>query len=207
MSSINKIKVGDTVYTIADGTEPLIAPVQNSLVASKTYAVGEQFIYNGNLYKATASIASGGTITINGNCALADSIADQVTALNEDLTVLDGDVTNIQNQIGSLVADGMIVKSLFLASGYNSILLKCPSDSSTHLLLSNGDVVLTADKGGSATSFETHAIIGTPDVVFTGTDASGKTNYMLNLTSYSRPLVFISSSALSKVQISPYTHS
>lgn len=85
MSSINKIKVGGIVYTIADGTEPLIAPVQNSLVASKAYAVGEQFIYNGNLYKATASIASGGTITINGNCALADSIADQVTELNNGL--------------------------------------------------------------------------------------------------------------------------
>lgn len=87
MSSINKIKVGGIVYTIADGTEPLIAPVQDSLVALKTYAVGEQFIYNGNLYKATAPIASGGTITINGNCALADSIADQVTELNNELSV------------------------------------------------------------------------------------------------------------------------
>ena len=98
MSSINKIKVGDTVYTIADGTEPLIAPVQNSLVASKTYAVGEQFIYNGNLYKATASIASGSTITINGNCALADSIADQVTELNIALGkiyVVDKTVQNV----------------------------------------------------------------------------------------------------------------
>ena len=85
MSSINKIKVGGTVYTIADGTEPLIAPVQETLVASKAYAVGEQFIYNGNLYKATAPIASGATITINGNCALADSIADQVTELNTAL--------------------------------------------------------------------------------------------------------------------------
>ena len=62
-----------------------IANIQNNLVANKAYAIGEQFVYQGNVYQATAAIASGATITINGNCALAYSLADQITALNNDL--------------------------------------------------------------------------------------------------------------------------
>jgi hypothetical protein len=69
-------------------TEDLIAYVQTSLTASRNYAVGEQFIYNGLLYKATATIAQGGTITIGGNCALADSVTKQINniSITEDIT-------------------------------------------------------------------------------------------------------------------------
>lgn len=63
-----------------------IANIQNNLVANKAYAIGEPFVYQGNVYQATAAIASGATITINGNCALADSLADQITALNNKLS-------------------------------------------------------------------------------------------------------------------------
>jgi hypothetical protein len=59
----------------------MIAPIQTTLVASKTYTVGEQFVYNGLLYKATETIAQGGTITIGGNCALADSVTAQLAEL------------------------------------------------------------------------------------------------------------------------------
>jgi hypothetical protein len=70
------------VNTKVSKTEDLIAYVQTSLIASKTYAVDEQFIYNGLLYKATAAIAQGGTITINGNCTLADSVTKQILDAN-----------------------------------------------------------------------------------------------------------------------------
>lgn len=72
------------VNTKVSKTEVLIAYVQTSLTASKTYVVGEQFIYNGLLYKATATIAQGGTITINGNCTLADSVTKQIKTLSDD---------------------------------------------------------------------------------------------------------------------------
>lgn len=83
-----------------------IANIQNNLVANKAYAIGEQFVYQGNVYQATAAIASGATITINGNCALADSLADQITDLNQALSNLNtidyDDVTltvNVSNNI------------------------------------------------------------------------------------------------------------
>ena len=57
----------------------LVAPVLSTLVApTGGLASGDQFVYNGLLYKATAAIAAGGTITIDGNCELADSVIKQI---------------------------------------------------------------------------------------------------------------------------------
>lgn len=64
------------VSTKAD--QSLIAPIQTTLIASKPYAIDEQFVYQGLLYTATAAIAQGSTITINGNCKLSDRIAAQI---------------------------------------------------------------------------------------------------------------------------------
>lgn len=69
-----------------DRTRAIIAPVLSTLVApSGGLASGDQFVYNGLLYKATAAIAQGGTITIDGNCALANSITEQ---LNDNTNLL-----------------------------------------------------------------------------------------------------------------------
>lgn len=56
-----------------------IAPVQTTLVASQPYPKGSQFYYNNILYEATADIASGGTITIDGNATTADDIVSQIS--------------------------------------------------------------------------------------------------------------------------------
>jgi hypothetical protein len=61
-----------------DKSQAMIATVQPNLTAVKTYAKGDQFIYNGLLYIFTTSCAQGGTITINGNCTLADSVTEQI---------------------------------------------------------------------------------------------------------------------------------
>lgn len=66
-----------------------IAPVESTSTASQAYAIGEQFYYNGVLYKATAAIISGGTITPGTNCSTADSI----TAQNQTLTQKIGTTT------------------------------------------------------------------------------------------------------------------
>ena len=58
--------------------EELIAPVETGATASQAYAIGEQFILNGTLYTATAAITAGGTITINGNCTVSDSVTEQL---------------------------------------------------------------------------------------------------------------------------------
>lgn len=59
----------------------MIAPVQSDLSADKEYKIGEQFIYNGILYEATALISNGGTITIGGNCSTADDVTSQISKI------------------------------------------------------------------------------------------------------------------------------
>lgn len=46
-----------------------VAPTEASSTASAAHAAGTYFLYNGSLYRATADIASGGTITPGTNCA------------------------------------------------------------------------------------------------------------------------------------------
>lgn len=72
LSSINTINSNKLNQTV-------IATRQANLTASKAYAIGEQFIYNNILYRATAAIASGGTITIGGNATAADNITTQIS--------------------------------------------------------------------------------------------------------------------------------
>ena len=57
----------DKILTML-GVFDLIAPHENAQ-SSAAYAIGDAFIYNGKLYKATASIAANDTITPGTNCS------------------------------------------------------------------------------------------------------------------------------------------
>lgn len=60
-----------------------IAPVQDSLAtANRNYSVGEQFYYDGHLYKVTAAITSGAQIVIGTNAELTDDITTQISKNN-----------------------------------------------------------------------------------------------------------------------------
>lgn len=59
----------NTAATNAANAAKYTAPTEASSTASKPYAVGDYFVYNGKLYITTSAIASGGTITPNTNCA------------------------------------------------------------------------------------------------------------------------------------------
>lgn len=58
----------------------LIAPVEETFTATRNYTSGSLFIVNNVLYKATANIANGGTITPNSN-ATATTLAEVIAAL------------------------------------------------------------------------------------------------------------------------------
>jgi hypothetical protein len=59
----------------------LMAPVQINLTAKQPYAVGDQFIYNGLLYKFTTATSQNEAIVIGGNCKLADCVTAQLSRL------------------------------------------------------------------------------------------------------------------------------
>lgn len=66
-------------------TQMLIAPVMGEMIATQAFAIGEQFIVNSTLYKATKAIAIGDTISVgtsaNDNCILSDTISQQIKAI------------------------------------------------------------------------------------------------------------------------------
>ena len=74
-------------YDVANGGSNVayaIAPVQNTLsAANKNYAVGEQFLYDGHLYKVTSAITSGAQIVIGTNAVAAGTITEQIGDLND----------------------------------------------------------------------------------------------------------------------------
>ncbi len=93
------------VKTTTDKTQQMLAPIQTMLIAVKDYVVGEQFVYNGLLYELTAAVASGGTITIDGNCKLADNVTNQILLLTSELNKLKNATRRTQRNITTDLAN------------------------------------------------------------------------------------------------------
>ena len=73
--------------TNVHGTEAMLATVQNSNKASRTFNKGEYIQLNNTYYKITATVASGATFTEGVNIS-ATNIGDELTQINSDLTDL-----------------------------------------------------------------------------------------------------------------------
>lgn len=58
----------DTYANKTLATEQQLAYVETGTTASRAYAVGEYFCWNGLLYRVKTAISSGGTFTVNTNC-------------------------------------------------------------------------------------------------------------------------------------------
>lgn len=82
------------IVPVSDGTtQRLIANIQENTVANQDYYKGDQFILNGVLYKVTKAnggtvsvptpaIAQGVTIDIANDCAVSDTIAQQINDIS-----------------------------------------------------------------------------------------------------------------------------
>lgn len=94
----------------------VIAPTEATTTASRRYEIGEQFILNGVLYTATAVIASGDTIIVNTNCALSESITEQIG--NTDFSALanKSDLTSI-SESGTTASQAISAGTYFYLNG------------------------------------------------------------------------------------------
>lgn len=75
----------DDVYT--DVTDMITAYKEPSATSTHAYAIGDYFIYNETLYKATAAIAIGATIVPNTNC-VTTNVSSELNQINSDLNGL-----------------------------------------------------------------------------------------------------------------------
>ena len=100
----------------------MIAPIESTLVASKAYAIGDQFVYEGLLYKATAAIASGGSIVIGTNCTLADCVTKQIQNMTVKTYTRSGQTTASGNFVTPFDLTNKIPLSVLVTtSGENVI--------------------------------------------------------------------------------------
>ena len=88
-----------TIVANAQAALSYIGPSEASSTASAAHAAGSYFIYNGKLYKATAAIAIGDTITSGTNCAqVPGGSMGEVSNLK---SALNNSIGRIENNIGS----------------------------------------------------------------------------------------------------------
>lgn len=101
-TSANIGQIGSNATAISQ-TRAMIAGTEASATASKAYAIGEYFIYNNLLYKATAAIAAEGTITPGTNCTVA-TVAEALSAMQTALTF---DSTPTENSTNPVTSGGV----------------------------------------------------------------------------------------------------
>lgn len=90
--------------------QTVIATRQSNLTASRKYEIGEQFIYNNTLYKATAVINKDAAITIGGNATTENNITTQISNFTKNVAGTKIDLashTSLQNAYTTLT-DGYI---------------------------------------------------------------------------------------------------
>lgn len=78
------------------GADSNIANVEDTTTASQPYTTGEFVVVEGQLYKVTASIATGDTFSVGTNIET-DTVGSEITKINADLTELNTEVDTLQN--------------------------------------------------------------------------------------------------------------
>lgn len=95
-----------------------IAYVESSTTATKRYEIGDQFILNGVLYKATSIIANAGTIEVGTNCTASDPVATQIDTVKGAVNAKANktDLTSI-SETGSTASQAISAGTYFYLDG------------------------------------------------------------------------------------------
>lgn len=100
---------GQVTDTRQDLEDMICAYNEASATSTHAYSVGDYFIYNDVLYKATASIGIGDTIVPDTNCSTTN-VTTEIASI-EDLS---GDIAQLQTDVGQLQSDVSDLSSLQL---------------------------------------------------------------------------------------------
>lgn len=130
--------IGNLQTAVASkANESIIAPVEASLTASQSYAIGDQFIYSGTLYTATAAITAGGTITIDGNCTASDTVTEQIQIYSDNYNLTSSSAGNAVIPLNP--NDYIILNAYCLVNTYFPLLFATTTNTyAVHLIDGNG---------------------------------------------------------------------
>lgn len=122
-------------WPVAAIEDPLnIAPVEVSLTASQAHAKGTLLIYDGKLYRATANIDAGDTITLSGSGANV-----QQTQVSTELSTLSRVDDSVKNALADSGVD--ILKAVSIFQDYITDSLTCTYNPATGEYTLNGTTV------------------------------------------------------------------
>jgi len=104
---------GQITDTRQDLEDMICAYNEASATSTHAYAIGDYFIYNDVLYKATQAIAIGDTIVPDTNCATTNVTTELLATedLSGDVQQLQSDVGQLQTDVGQLQTDIGAIKS------------------------------------------------------------------------------------------------
>lgn len=95
------------------GVSDLIATAENTLVASKAYAIGDVFTVNGKLYKATVAIAANDSIvlqnsgeTVSGANAVETNVGEGFVKFTNAATINKAGVVKVNSSYGLCMGSG-----------------------------------------------------------------------------------------------------
>lgn len=141
MAYLDTSIIGGTLYDLTDTKgRAMIAPKEETSTASAAHAKGTYFTYNDLLYRATANIAVGDTITPNTNC-VAVTVGGQLGELKSAFDYLADDVNNIS---GDILIQPVEIGWAYISSGqiaYVSTANGARLKKGYYLRLKQGDVI------------------------------------------------------------------
>lgn len=80
-SNSEQVRIGSELFKANSN----MAYIEANNTASRNYAIGDYFIFNGELTQATANISSGGTIDSTNSAAVVGGLASELAATNDHL--------------------------------------------------------------------------------------------------------------------------
>lgn len=92
---------GTAITDVRQDAEDMISAFNEGAasVSTHAYAIGDYFIYNDVLYKATAAIAIGDTIVPNTNCS-ATNVTSEIKVINADIDDVKSDLSALESASG-----------------------------------------------------------------------------------------------------------
>lgn len=128
----------DDVYT--DVTDMITAYKEPSATSTHAYAIGDYFIYNETLYKATAEITVGATIVPNTNCETTN-VSSELKQINSDLSDVENEFTDYvkaqyhEGQAINYNSDGTFQVSASWLSGAKACVIDTSGSDAAHAMV------------------------------------------------------------------------
>ena len=88
LTTMDQVLTDDEGSRLNETIHQNLAPIELTSTATNPYRIGQFFVYNNLLYKATAAIGIGDTITPGTNC-VTDTVGNEITTVKESLSTND----------------------------------------------------------------------------------------------------------------------